>query len=106
MWGHVRVEALLSARTVYGDRKDVEHLRKEGLQMLLEARDRYDYIAEAVAIVKSCVSRAQTVEVSVRYIVHAPHSLMPICVIPFRRFTVLRLSRLSSYTSGRSQGDP
>lgn len=60
MWGHVRVEALLSARTVYGDRKDVEHLRKEGLQTLLEARDRYDSIADAVGIVKSFVSRAQT----------------------------------------------
>ena len=28
-WGYVRLEALLSSRSVYGDRRDVEHLRQE-----------------------------------------------------------------------------
>lgn len=64
MWGHVRVEALLSSRTVCGDRKDVENLKQEGLDMLSRAKDIYDSIAEAVRTIKSCVSRAQTFEVS------------------------------------------
>lgn len=64
MWGHVRVEALLSGRTVYGDREDVKDMRQEGIDVLERAKERYDSIAEAVGSIKSCVSRAQTVEVS------------------------------------------
>ncbi|KAF8173105.1 hypothetical protein BJ912DRAFT_992764 [Pholiota molesta] len=33
-WGHVRLEALLSSRSVYGNRTDVEHLRQEAVAYL------------------------------------------------------------------------
>lgn len=39
---------LLSGRTVFGEREDVKHLRQEGLDVLSEAKDRYDSITEVV----------------------------------------------------------
>lgn len=64
MADHICVEALLSARTVYGDRRDTEYLRQEGLAMLLQARDLYDSVIKVVGSIKQYIARAQTVEVS------------------------------------------
>lgn len=47
-WGHVRLEALLSSRTIYGNSKDVEHLHREALVFLKEGLKRLNLIAEAV----------------------------------------------------------
>lgn len=80
MWGHVRVEALLSGRTVYGDREDVMHLRQEGIDVLSRAKDRYGSIAEAVESIKSCVSRARAVEVSLCGTAYLCHIHQCLCV--------------------------
>lgn len=90
MWGHVRVEALLSARTVYGDCKDVEHLRQEGLETLLQANARYDRIAEEVRVIKACVARAGSVEVS--FHIYYAYWLLYIVLIHAYLFTTLSLS--------------
>ncbi|KAE9388476.1 hypothetical protein BT96DRAFT_968085 [Gymnopus androsaceus JB14] len=62
MWGHVPDEALLSARTVFGDPKDIAHLKQEGFSKLFQAKKRYESIAEVVQKIKCCVARAQTLE--------------------------------------------
>lgn len=64
MWGHVRIEALLSSRTVYGDPKDVEYLKREGLEKLDQAAITYDAILVEVKRLRNCVSNAQTYEAS------------------------------------------
>lgn len=64
MWGHVRIETLLSARTVFGDRRDVEHLRQEGLEVLTQAVISYQEMQDAVTVIKRCVSQAGNFEVS------------------------------------------
>lgn len=81
MWGHVRIEALLSARTVFGDRKDVEHLRLEGLDMLSRIKDQLDFVARAVEVMQSSIARAQTIEASPLRI-HVDDSLVIICATP------------------------
>jgi hypothetical protein len=62
-WGHVRIEALLSSRTVYGDRRDVEHLRQESMTYLHDGIKRLDCVAESVDIIKNIVSTVQRCEV-------------------------------------------
>ncbi|GBE86796.1 hypothetical protein SCP_1000380 [Sparassis crispa] len=42
-WGHVRLEALLSSHTVYGNRRDVEHLRQEAMIFLNDGLTRLDF---------------------------------------------------------------
>lgn len=64
MWGHVRIEALLSARTVFGNPEDIVHLKQEGHQKLLQAKERYESIAEVVETIKCCTARVVTLEVS------------------------------------------
>lgn len=64
MWGHVRIEALLSARTVFGNPKDIAHLKQEGHQKLLQAKERYESITQVVETIKSCIARPLTLEVS------------------------------------------
>lgn len=54
-WGHVRLEALLSSRTVYGNRSDVEHLRQEAMTYLDEGQQRLYRIAKSVEIIKGSV---------------------------------------------------
>lgn len=56
-WGHVRLEALLSCRAVYGNRADVEHLRREAVDYLDDGPKRLDIIAEAVEKIKIHVAR-------------------------------------------------
>ncbi|OBZ68748.1 hypothetical protein A0H81_11302 [Grifola frondosa] len=65
-WGHVRLEALLSSRTVYGNRGDVEHLRREAMTYLNDGLKRLDLIAEAVEKLKNQVASVQTYEVYYR----------------------------------------
>ncbi|KAF5355113.1 hypothetical protein D9756_005557 [Leucocoprinus leucothites] len=59
-WGHVRVEALLSSRTVYGNRKDIEHLRREATAIIADGNVRFSQIAESVDKIKHQVSTVQT----------------------------------------------
>ena len=48
-WGHVRHEALLSCRSVYGNPADVEHLRREAVNHLDDdGFKRLNVIAQAV----------------------------------------------------------
>lgn len=61
-WGVVRVEALLSSRTVYGNRGDIEHLRLDGMTILNDGLQRFDLIAEAVEGINNQVSAVQTYE--------------------------------------------
>ncbi|KXN84527.1 hypothetical protein AN958_07174 [Leucoagaricus sp. SymC.cos] len=61
-WGHVRLEALLSSRTVYGNRQDVEHLRLEAVSFLEEGLKKLDHISEAVENIKKTVAAVQTYE--------------------------------------------
>ncbi|KZT12667.1 uncharacterized protein LAESUDRAFT_640432 [Laetiporus sulphureus 93-53] len=61
-WGHVRVEALLSSRTIYGNRRDVEHLRLEATSILKYGMKRLDRIAEAVQKIKAQIAKVQTYE--------------------------------------------
>ncbi|KAF8156528.1 hypothetical protein B0H34DRAFT_783017 [Crassisporium funariophilum] len=61
-WGHVRLEALLSSRSVYGNRRDVEHLRREAMAYLDDGLKRLDLIAEAVEKIKNQVTSVQTYE--------------------------------------------
>ena len=41
--GHVRLEALLPCRSVYGNRADVDHLRREAVDYLNDGLTRLDY---------------------------------------------------------------
>ena len=59
-WGHVRVEALLSSRTVYGNRQDIEHLRLEAMTILEDGLTRFNNVADAVEKLKKCVAEVQT----------------------------------------------
>ncbi|KAF8148302.1 hypothetical protein B0H34DRAFT_668993 [Crassisporium funariophilum] len=61
-WGHVRLEALLSSRSVDGNRRDVEHLRREAMAYLDDGLKRLDLIAEAVEKIKNQVTSVQTYE--------------------------------------------
>jgi hypothetical protein len=62
-WGNVRVEALLASRTIYGDRRDVEHLRADGRKFLQEGLDKFSAVAESVTQIKEHVRTVQTLEV-------------------------------------------
>ncbi|KAM6504170.1 hypothetical protein JOM56_001113 [Amanita muscaria] len=61
-WGHVRLEALLSSRTIYGNRNDVEHLRREAMDYLNDGLQRLGLLAEAVEKIKNQVATVQTYE--------------------------------------------
>ncbi|GLB40959.1 putative nucleotidyltransferase domain containing protein [Lyophyllum shimeji] len=60
-WGHIRVEALLSSRTVYGNRTDVERLH-DAMTFLDDGFKRFPLIAEAVEKIKNQVATVQTYE--------------------------------------------
>lgn len=62
-WGHVRLEALLSSRTIYGNRGDIEHLRRKALAYLDDGLARFSSITKAVKIIKSHVASVKTFEV-------------------------------------------
>jgi len=61
-WGNAGLEALLSSRTLYGNRSDIEHLRQEAIVYLDDGLKRLDRIAEAVEKVKKQVATLQTYE--------------------------------------------
>ncbi|EKM82472.1 hypothetical protein AGABI1DRAFT_104447 [Agaricus bisporus var. burnettii JB137-S8] len=61
-WGMIRVEALLSSRTVYGKREDIEHLRQDSMTILKDGLLRFNNVANAVEKLKECVTAAQTFE--------------------------------------------
>ena len=46
-WGHVRIEAPFSSGTVYGNRADVEHLRRDVMTILEDGLTTLDLTAEA-----------------------------------------------------------
>ncbi|KZT24848.1 hypothetical protein NEOLEDRAFT_1093716 [Neolentinus lepideus HHB14362 ss-1] len=61
-WGHVRVEALLSSRTIYGNRGDIEHLRRDAMTFLDHGLKKVSLIADAVEKIKKQVATVQTYE--------------------------------------------
>ncbi|KAF7760419.1 hypothetical protein Agabi119p4_11095 [Agaricus bisporus var. burnettii] len=61
-WGMIRVEALLSSRTVYGKREDIEHLRQDSMTILKDGLIRFNNMANAVEKLKKCITAAQTFE--------------------------------------------
>ena len=62
-WGHVRLEALLSSRSVYGNRAAVEHLRREAVGYLNDGLKRLNLIADAVEKITNRVASLKTYEV-------------------------------------------
>jgi hypothetical protein len=62
-WGNVRVEALLASRTIYGNRRDVEHLRVEGKNYRQEGLDKFSAVAESIKKIQEQVQIVQTFEV-------------------------------------------
>ncbi|EKM77723.1 hypothetical protein AGABI1DRAFT_107907 [Agaricus bisporus var. burnettii JB137-S8] len=61
-WGMIRVEALLSSRTVYGKREDIEHLHQDSMTILKDGLIRFNNMANAVEKLKKCITAAQTFE--------------------------------------------
>lgn len=61
--GHFCLEALLSSRTVYGNRTDVEYLRQRAMDYLNDGLRRLNLIAEAVKEIKNHVTTVKTYEV-------------------------------------------
>lgn len=47
-WGHVRLGVLLLSCSVYGNRRDVEHLRREAMAYLNDGLERLSLIAKGV----------------------------------------------------------
>jgi hypothetical protein len=62
-WGNVRLEALLSSRTIYGDCHDIEHLRADGKKIVQEGLEKFGAVTESVKKIKEQVQTAQTLEV-------------------------------------------
>lgn len=85
-WGHVRIEALLSSRTVYGNRRDVEHLRREAMIFLDDGLKRIDLIAEAVENVKSYVAKVRIYE---DFVHPAQQSVRQDCIQELRKIVNL-----------------
>ncbi|KAF8884085.1 hypothetical protein CPB84DRAFT_1789585 [Gymnopilus junonius] len=81
-WGHVRVEALLSSRTVYGNRQDVEHLRQEAMTILENGLTRFNNVADAVEKLKKCVAGVQTLE---NFIGPSREYAREVCILELRK---------------------
>lgn len=62
-WGHVRIEALLSSRTVYGNRVDVEHLRHDAMTILDNGLATLDLTAEALKRLEVMIMAMEIYEV-------------------------------------------
>jgi hypothetical protein len=62
-WGHVRIEALLSSRTVYGNRADVEHLRRDAMTILDDGLTTLDLTAEALKRLQVMIAAMEIHEV-------------------------------------------
>jgi hypothetical protein len=62
-WGHVRIEALLSSRTVYGNRVDVEHLRHDAMTILDDGLATLNLIAEALKRLEVMIAAMEIYEV-------------------------------------------
>ncbi|KIL64452.1 hypothetical protein M378DRAFT_163218 [Amanita muscaria Koide BX008] len=60
--GHFCLEALLSSRTVYGNRTDVEYLHQKAMDYLNDGLRRLNLIAEAVKKIKNQVTTVKTYE--------------------------------------------
>lgn len=52
-WGHVRIEALLASRTVYGNPSDVEDLRHDALMTIQEGLESVRSVSSLVHRIKS-----------------------------------------------------
>lgn len=63
MSGYKAMEALLSGRTVYGDRRDVEPLRREALEALSAAETKFTEVQRLRQVIQTCVSRGGDFEV-------------------------------------------
>ena len=62
-WGNVRVEALISSRTIYGTRSDVEHLHSDAMTFLYDGLKMLDLVAEALGKIRNLVATVQIYEV-------------------------------------------
>ncbi|KAF8914401.1 hypothetical protein CPB84DRAFT_1811705 [Gymnopilus junonius] len=84
--GHVRVEALFSSRTVYGNRQDVEHLRLEAMTILEDGLTRLNNVADEVKKIKKCVTEVQILE---NFIQPSQQSIREECILALRKITEL-----------------
>jgi hypothetical protein len=64
-WGHVRVEALLASRTVYGDLSDVEDLRRDAQVILQEGLASLQCVSSLVDRIRSRIALVKTFEVCI-----------------------------------------
>lgn len=62
-WGHVRIEALLASRTVYGNPSDVEDLRHDALMTIQEGLESVRSVSSLVHRIKSRMTSVKTFEV-------------------------------------------
>ncbi|KAF5347777.1 hypothetical protein D9756_010319 [Leucocoprinus leucothites] len=85
-WGHVRLEALLSSRTVYGNRIDIEHLRREAMAFIADGNLRFSQIAESVDKIKKQVSTVPTYE---EFTQPALEHVRKVCVLELQKIVRL-----------------
>jgi len=64
-WGHVRVEALLASRTVYGNPEDTEDLRRDAQMTLQEGLASVRSILSLVDRIRSRIASVKIYEVCV-----------------------------------------
>ncbi|KAG6907820.1 hypothetical protein DXG01_007256 [Tephrocybe rancida] len=65
-WGNLRIEALLTARTVYGSSEDIAHYHRDALGFLDSGLERFEIIAESVSRIKAIMTEVKTCEVRFR----------------------------------------
>ncbi|OBZ75036.1 hypothetical protein A0H81_05457 [Grifola frondosa] len=66
-WGHVRVEALLASRTVYGSRSDVEDLRRDAQKLLQEGLKSVQIVSSLVDRIRFKIESVKTFEIALRH---------------------------------------
>jgi hypothetical protein len=64
-WGHVRIEALLASRTVYGNPSDVEDLRRDARMTLQEGLASVRSVSSLVHCIRSRIASVKTFEVRI-----------------------------------------
>ncbi len=64
-WGHVRIEALLASRTVYGNPSDVEDLRRDARMTLQEGLASVRSVSSLVHRIRSRIASVKTFEVRI-----------------------------------------
>ncbi|KAG6808693.1 hypothetical protein H0H92_003236 [Tricholoma furcatifolium] len=61
-WGSLRVEAMLTARTVYGDPQDIVYYRLDALEYVNSGLERFRLIDKSVSKIKAIIAEVKTSE--------------------------------------------